>query len=170
MLNIKKARIEELDRMVLTLMTMKNSEDCITTNEMHDYIDRTYYAEDGNKNIVAIVCANRRSIPYSEEATALDLYSTRYQIKYSLFSKQAIEDAGYDATKVMTRLLKELCADLSDWSVWLDVEFQAGINLGSSAEDTTEILTNAALANSFHKASNRFGYIRVMPINFTTQH
>ena len=170
MINIKKARTQELDRMILALMIMKDSADCITTDEMHDYIDRTYYAEDENKNILAIVCANRRSISYSEEATALDLCSTRYHIKYSLFSKQAIEDAGYDATKVMTRLFKELCADLSDWSVWLDVEFQAGINLGSSAEETTEVLTNAALANSFHKMSNRFGYIRVMPINLTTQH
>ena len=170
MLNIKKARIQELDRMLIAIMTMKNSADCITTDEMHDYIDRTYYAEDDKHNILAIVCANRRSIPYSEEATALNAYSTRYQIKYSLFSKQAIEDAGYDAIKVMTRLLKELCADLSDWSVWLDVEFQAEVNLGSSAEDTIEILTNAALANSFHNTANRFAYIRVMPIDFISLH
>ena len=170
-IEIKKAKFEELDRFALALMTMKQSEDCITRDEMYDYIDRTYYLEDENKNILAIVCANRRSIEYSEEATRVyNAPATRYQVKYALFIKQAIEDNGLDATKVMTRLFKELCADLSDWSVWLDVEFQAKVNLGSKEEDTISILTEAALANGFKKAVNRFAYIRVQPINYGSLH
>lgn len=162
--------MRDLERILMTIMAMKDSEDCITTDEMHDYIDRTYYAEDENSNILAIITANRRSIEYSEEATRQNLNSTRYQIKHLLFSKQAIEEAGYDCTKVVKRLVKELCADLSDWSVWIDVEYQAGINLGASKEDTISIITESVLANGFKQAINRFAYIRVMPIDFGKLH
>lgn len=162
--------MRDLERILMAIMAMKNSEDCITTDEMHDYIDRTYYAEDENGNILAIITANRRSIEYSEEATRQNLNSTRYQIKHLLFSKQTIEEAGYDCTKVVKRLVKELCADLSDWSVWIDIEYQAGINLGASKEDTISIITESVLANGFKQAINRFAYIRVMPIDFGKLH
>ena len=162
--------MRDLERILMAIMTMKDSEDCITIDEMHDYIDRTYYAEDENSNILAIITANRRSIDYSEEATRQNLNSTRYQIKHLLFSKQAIEEAGYDCTKVVTRLVKELCADLNDWSVWIDVEYQAEINLGASKEDTISIITESVLANGFKQAINRFAYIRVMPIDFGKLH
>ena len=170
MISIKKARMRDLERVLMSLMSMKSSEDCITTNEMHDYIDRTYFAEDDKENILAIITVNRRSIEYSEEATRQNLNSTRYQIKHLLFSKQAIEEAGYDCTKVVKRLVKELCADLSDWSVWIDVEYQADINLGASKEDTISIITESILANGFKQAINRFAYIRVMPIDFGKLH
>ena len=162
--------MRDLERILMAIMTMKDSEDCITTDEMHDYIDRTYYAEDENSNILAIITANRQSIDYSEEATRQNLNSTRYQIKHLLFSKQAIEEAGYDCTKVVKRLVKELCADLNDWSVWIDVEYQAEINLGASKEDTISIITESVLANGFKQAINRFAYIRVMPIDFGKLH
>ena len=162
--------MRDLERILMAIMAMKDSEDCITIDEMHDYIDRTYYAEDENSNILAIITANRRSIDYSEEATRQNLNSTRYQIKHLLFSKQAIEEAGYDCTKVVTRLVKELCADLNDWSVWIDVEYQAEINLGASKEDTISIITESILANGFKQAINRFAYIRVMPIDFGKLH
>ena len=169
-LRIKKADVQDIPKMCITLMSMKESADCITESEMHDFIDRTYYAEDENGNILAIITANRRSIAYSEEATRQNLNSTRYQIKHLLFSKQAIEEAGYDCTKVVTRLVKELCADLNDWSVWIDVEYQAEINLGASKEDTISIITESILANGFKQAINRFAYIRVMPIDFGKLH
>lgn len=169
-LQIKKADVKEIPRLCITLMSMKESADCITEDEMHDFIDRTYYAEDENRDILAIITANRRSIEYSEEATQQNMNSTRYQIKHLLFNKQAIEEAGYDCTKVVTRLVKELCVDLNDWSVWIDVEYQAGINLGTSKEDTISIITDAVLANDFKKAVNRFAYIRVMPIDFGKLH
>lgn len=162
--------MRDLERILMAIMAMKDSEDCITIDEMHDYIDRTYYAEDENSNILAIITANRRSIDYSEEATRQNLNSTRYQIKHLLFSKQAIEEAGYDCTKVVKRLVKELCADLSDWSVWIDIEYQAGINLGAIKEDTISIITESVLANGFKQAINRFAYIRVMPIDFGKLH
>ena len=162
--------MRDLERILMAIMAMKDSEDCITIDEMHDYIDRTYYAEDENSNILAIITANRRSIDYSEEATRQNLNSTRYQIKHLLFSKQAIEEAGYDCTKVVTRLVKELCADLNDWSVWIDVEYQAEINLGTSKDDTISIITESVLANGFKQAINRFAYIRVMPIDFGKLH
>lgn len=162
--------MRDLERILMAIMAMKDSEDCITIDEMHDYIDRTYYAEDENSNILAIITANRRSIDYSEEATRQNLYSTRYQIKHLLFSKQAIEEAGYDCMKVVTRLVKELCADLNDWSVWIDIEYQAGINLGTSKDDTISIITESVLANGFKQAINRFAYIRVMPIDFGKLH
>lgn len=162
--------MRDLERILMAIMTMKDSEDCITTDEMHDFIDRTYYAEDENSNILAIITANRRSIDYSEKATRQNLNSTRYQIKHLLFSKQAIEEAGYDCMKVVTRLVKELCADLNDWSVWIDIEYQAEINLGASKEDTISIITESVLANGFKQAINRFAYIRVMPIDFGKLH
>ena len=70
----------------------------------------------------------------------------------------------------MYNLIRELCADLNDWSVWIDIEYQAGINLGASKEDTISIITESVLANGFKQAINRFAYIRVMPIDFGKLH
>lgn len=171
-LNIRKATHSDVNRMAIALMSMKSSVECITQTEMFEYINRTYYAEDYDGNIVAIICANRQLMPYLNEGkTDMSLMTNRYQIKYALFDDKKIKSLGYTSERVMIRLMRELCADLSDWSVWLDIQFQAEINIGSDKEKTIEVLSKAALENGFKNGdSNRFAYIRVMPINFAGLH
>ena len=172
MLTLKKADIKDIESLVITLMTMKQSEQNITIAEMHEYIDRTYYYEDSKYGIVAIVCATRQLL---NEKTQYPSYTrienpNRYQIKYALFNKSLIEMCDSNPARLMYNLIRELCADLNDWSVWIDIEFQSEINLGAEQKDTLEILSEAVTKNYFRKGINRFEYIRVMPIDFAEFH
>lgn len=171
MIEFKRASLTDTYKLCTAIMELKTSRECITQAEMQEYIDRTYYATiDGR--IVAIVVAIRELLSwntvYPDHVTTTN--PNRYLIKYALVDKYTIEKDGNDPKKVMSRLFKELCADLSDWSVWLDIEYQADINGWTAKDDVIEILTAAAEDNSFKQSKNRFSYLRVMPIDFGSLH
>lgn len=171
MILFKKAELEDMHTLTMAIMSMKTDIESITSAEMQEYMDRLYYCTIDDK-IVAIVVAIRQQLTQNTQYP--DYMSTtfpsRYNIKYALMDKGTIEDNGYNTKSIMCRLFRELCADLSDWSVWFDVDYHASINGMTSEEDAKEILVYVAESNSFRPCLNRFCYLRVTPIDFGALH
>lgn len=171
LVEIKKASLTDTYKLCTAIMELKTNRDCITQAEMQEYIDRTYYAVI-NGRICAIVVAIREQLSWNTTYPdhVCTTHPNRYIIKYALMDKYALDQDGSDPKKVMSRLFRELCADLSDWSVWLDIDYQAEINGWTAKEDVIDILTVAAEENSFKQSENRFSYLRVTPIDFGKLH
>lgn len=172
MLQFKKASIEDADYLLMEIMRMKNSDECLTEEEVYELIDRTYYYIDEQRYIAAIVCVVRDMlIDYNRFPTHTRVENpNRYRIKYALFNSGLLAMENVSPKKVMNSLIREVCASLNDWSVWIDIDYMSNINDGASPEETKEVLQYAAAKNYFKTASNRFGYIRVMPIEFDKLH
>lgn len=171
MIEIKKGTLKDQEKLCFAIMRLKNSKECITNAEMQEYLDRTYYCEiDGE--IVAVITAIRELLTDTTQypSYSITTHPNRYIVKYCLFDKYTIDRNHYDSVSIMNRLMKELCADLSDWSVWIDVEYQADISESTSKEDVINILSEVAKNNSFKEATNRFSFIRVTPIDFGSLH
>lgn len=159
--SLKKAKMEDIERLTLSIMTLGNLPYNLTQDSVRDIIDYTYFFENDDGMIMAIVGAIRSNL---KDGT------TRYEIKYALYDETLI---AYSIDRspqfLMTQLIRELCANLSEWSVWIDVDYQASIGLYET-ENTREVLSRAAIDNGFKNAENRFHYIRVMPIDFESLH
>lgn len=171
MISFEKASRDDSYRLIMAIMSMKTSSEVITSAEMQEYMDRLYYCSiDGT--VVAIVVAIRQQLTDTTQypGYAVTTFPSRYNVKYALVDKNTIESSGYSAKDVMCRLIRELCANLSDWSVWFDVDYHAGNNEMTSEEDTREILAYAAESNEFRPCLNRFCYLRVTPIDFGALH
>lgn len=169
MIVFKRASVRDLQKITLAVMCLKGSPECITTDEMQDYIDRCYYCEDTDThNIVAIIVAARITLDYPSlvEGEVITTYPNKYQIKYALFDTQAIKDAGEDVEKVLSCMIRELTADMNDWSVMVDPESLASFNFTSDKEESLKCLKKALENNSFKLAVNRTGMYRLMPIDF----
>lgn len=172
MLQFKKASIEDAEYLLMELMRMKNSDECLNIDEIYEFIDRTYFYADERNYIVAIICVVRDLITdYNVFPTHTRVENpNRYRIKYALFNYGLLSLENASPEKIMNSLIREVCASLNDWSVWLDIDYMSSINAGASKEETKEVLKYAATKNYFKAAINRFGYIRVMPIEFDKLH
>lgn len=172
MIQFERAKLEDLSELAIAIMSMKTSDDCITLADMQEYMDRLYYCTIDDK-IVAIVVVIRQQLKWSVQYPdhVCTTFPNRYNVQYTLIDKGTIESSGdFRADSVMCRLFREVCADLSDWSVWFDIDYHAGINAMTSKEDAEEIFRYAAESNGFKPTMNRFCYLRVVPIDFGALH
>ena len=169
--NIKKATLADKNDLLLAIMRMKNSVECITNEEMQEYMDRTYFCEI-NGDIVAVVTAIREVLTHTNvyPDKTITTNPNRYLVKFCLFDQYKLEYFEVNAERIMTRLLSELCADLSDWTVWIDIDYQVELNTSVIKESAIEVLTKAVTSNQFKPTVNRFSYIRLSPIDFGALH
>lgn len=159
--SLKKATLDDIDRLTIAIMALGDLPYSITTSEMADIIDYTYYMENDDGLIMALVSAVRLNLTDG---------TTKYQIKYALYDKTLISySIDRSVESIMELLIRELCASLSEWSVWIDIDYQASIGLDDT-DGAREVLQKAVLRNGFKNAENRFSYIRVMPIDFDSLH
>ena len=168
MIIFKKATLEDLDKVIIGIMQLKDTETCVTTIEAMDFINHCYYAEDDtNDFIVGIVAATREVLEeFSEvEGSVVTTYPNRYNIVYMLGDDFAIEEyCKHSLHDVLVYLVRELVADMNDWSVWADPSrlFNEDDKFNSAA--------NIALrTNDFVKNQDGI-YIRAMPLQFDKNH
>ena len=169
---VKKASFKDLYKMAYAVMCLKTTSNNITTDEMRQYIDRCYYCEDRSGNVIAIVAAERVVLEYPSEVAGeiIKTYPNKYRIKYMLFDQKTIEEEGEDSSNVMRELLRELTADMNDWTVNVDLEAQSKMSL-SDKDECKEILNKALKYNGFKDMSTTGDLLlRGVPLDFDSFH
>ena len=167
MMVCKKASLNDLERLAITIMVLNGSE--VEQDDVKTFIDRCYYFEDTvTKSIVALVAAVRTVLefPSEVEGEIIQTYPNKYTIKYCLFDYNAIVHSGEDPSRLLSYLIKELTADMNDWPVVIDPTEQAMMNKLNSYDQTMQSMKPALEKNSFKIYSDHLAYMRASPINF----
>lgn len=170
MIIFKKATLEDLDKVIIGIMQLKDTDTCVTTVEAMEFIDHCYYAEDDASNyIVGIVAATREVLQeYSEvEDSVVTTYPNKYNIVYMLGDDYFIEEYNKQTLQdIMVYLVRELSADMNDWSVWADTS-----KIFTTDDKFNNAIAIALRTNDFVKSKSHDNmYIRVMPLQFNKNH
>ena len=171
MIIFKKATLEDIKTVVTAIMNLKNTNSCITDAEAYEFIDHCYYAYDQDLNsVVGIVAATREILTETSELNGetVETHPHRYKIVYMLGDDYAIEEysSPQNLQSVMVYLVRELTADMNDWSVWVDTN-----DIFVSDDFYNVSLYRALRSNYFrpHKTEPNL-MIRTMPVNFDRLH
>lgn len=168
--SVKKASFKDLYKMAYAIMCLKTTTECISTDEMREYIDRCYYCEDKSGNVIAIVAADRIVYEYpAVEGETIKTYPNKYRIKYMLYDEHAIKNEGEDPYNIMRELVRELTADMNDWTVGIDMANQIRMSL-SDKDECKETLDKALKTNGFRDMSTGEYMLRGVPLDFNSFH
>lgn len=168
---VKRASTKDLYKIAYAIMCLKTTSESITTEEVKHYVDRCYYCEDRSGNIIAIIAAERIVFEYPSEVEGetIKTYPNKYRIKYMLYDAYAIKSMGEDPAELLREMVRELTADMSDWTVSVNLSKLSKISIDSE-EDCKETLKYALNSNGFRNMSDEDLMLRATPLNFDSFH
>lgn len=171
MIIFKKATPDDIDDIIVAIMSLKNDYKNITVEEAQEFIDHCYYAIDDTTGfIVAVIAAIRETLTeFSEvEGSMISVHPNRYKIKYMVGDDYQIEEHNKPNTyqSVMVYLVRELCHDMNEWSVWVDTD-----DVYTTDEYKDSAIFRALRTNYFAQSlTEPTVLIRAMPIDFDALH
>lgn len=111
MITFHKAQEDDIERISYAIIMMKNDDKAITTTEVKEWLDHTYYLYDDQYNLItsviaAVRCLVQDTIPSITEFEPTRINMQRYEIKY-------LVDSSED-TSSLIEMVRECLADMND--------------------------------------------------------
>lgn len=109
MIAVRKAQLDDLEKITYALIMCNKEDISLTTEEVKEYLDHTYYLYDTDNNIIiSVICAYRISDPNNfGSINEIQINTKRYEIKYFIANDITTKEDLY-------LLVRELLADMND--------------------------------------------------------